>query len=122
MLIVVSVVQRGGKVGRIRIDRDHIEAFRVPQFEPCTIVAPIQQFGFTNTTWGGGPTGSGVPELSLFGLDLGPNAGFRGQDTFTYTATDALGATSAAATVTINVSATLSIPTNITAVLRPMRV
>jgi len=40
----------------------------------------IQNFGFTNTTWGGGSTGSGVPELKLFGLDLGPNAGFRGID------------------------------------------
>jgi branched-chain amino acid transport system permease protein len=40
----------------------------------------IQNFGFTNTTWGGGSTGSGVPELKLFGLDLGTNAGFRGID------------------------------------------
>ena len=40
----------------------------------------IQNFGFTNTTWGGGSTGSGVPELKLFGLDLGANAGFRGID------------------------------------------
>ena len=40
----------------------------------------IQNFGFTNTTWGGGSTGSAVPELKLFGLDLGTNAGFRGID------------------------------------------
>jgi branched-chain amino acid transport system permease protein len=40
----------------------------------------IQNFGFTNTTWGGGPLGSSVPELKLFGIDLGTNAGFRGID------------------------------------------
>jgi ribose/xylose/arabinose/galactoside ABC-type transport system permease subunit len=40
----------------------------------------IQNFGFYNPTWGGGTTGSGVPELTLFGLDLGTNAGFRGID------------------------------------------
>jgi branched-chain amino acid transport system permease protein len=40
----------------------------------------IQNFGFTNTTWGGGSTGSPVPELKWFGLDLGSNAGFRGID------------------------------------------
>jgi branched-chain amino acid transport system permease protein len=43
-------------------------------------VVAIENFGFTNTTWGGGSTGSPVPELKWFGLDLGPNAGFRGID------------------------------------------
>ena len=40
----------------------------------------LENFGFQNTTWGGGPSGSPVPEPKWFGLDLGPNAGFRGID------------------------------------------
>jgi branched-chain amino acid transport system permease protein len=40
----------------------------------------IENFGFTNTTWGGGSTGSPVPEPKFFGLDLGANAGFKGID------------------------------------------
>jgi branched-chain amino acid transport system permease protein len=40
----------------------------------------ITNFGFVNTTWGGGQTGSPVPEPRLFGLDLGPRASFRGLD------------------------------------------
>jgi branched-chain amino acid transport system permease protein len=40
----------------------------------------IANFGFLNPTWGGGQTGSPVPEPHLLGLDLGPNAGFRGLD------------------------------------------
>jgi branched-chain amino acid transport system permease protein len=40
----------------------------------------ISQFGFLNQTWGGGPTGSPVPEPHLFGLDIGPQAAFRGLD------------------------------------------
>jgi branched-chain amino acid transport system permease protein len=40
----------------------------------------IVQFGFINSTWGGGPTGSPVPEPHLFGLDLGPQSAFRGLD------------------------------------------
>ena len=43
-------------------------------------VVAITNFGFVNTTWGGGQTGSPVPEPMLFGLDLGPRAGFRGLD------------------------------------------
>jgi len=43
-------------------------------------VVAITNFGFVNTTWGGGQTGSPVPEPRLFGLDLGPRAGFRGLD------------------------------------------
>jgi branched-chain amino acid transport system permease protein len=43
-------------------------------------VVAIANFGFTNTTWGGGQTGSPVPEPRLLGLDLGPRAGFRGLD------------------------------------------
>jgi ABC-type branched-subunit amino acid transport system ATPase component/ABC-type branched-subunit amino acid transport system permease subunit len=43
-------------------------------------VVAITNFGFLNTTWGGGQTGSPVPELKLLGLDLGPRAGFRGLD------------------------------------------
>ncbi|HXD65220.1 MAG TPA: branched-chain amino acid ABC transporter permease/ATP-binding protein [Solirubrobacteraceae bacterium] len=40
----------------------------------------IENFGFTNPTWGGGQTGSPVPEPHLLGLDLGPAAHFRGLD------------------------------------------
>jgi branched-chain amino acid transport system permease protein len=40
----------------------------------------IDNFGFQNTTWGGGGLGSPVPEMHWFGVDFGPNAGFRGID------------------------------------------
>ena len=40
----------------------------------------ISQFGFLNQTWGGGASGSPVPEPHLLGLDLGPQSGFRGLD------------------------------------------
>src|SRR5580658_10095788 len=40
----------------------------------------IQNFGFTNTTWGGGLAGAPVPEPKWFGLNLGPDAPFRGLD------------------------------------------
>ena len=40
----------------------------------------IQNFGFTNSTWGGGLAGAPVPEPKWFGLDLGPSAPFRGVD------------------------------------------
>ena len=40
----------------------------------------IQNFYFDNPTWGGGQTGSPVPEPHLLGLDLGPAAPFRGLD------------------------------------------
>jgi branched-chain amino acid transport system permease protein len=43
-------------------------------------VVAITNFGFVNTTWGGGQTGSPVPEPKLLGLDLGPRAAFRGLD------------------------------------------
>jgi branched-chain amino acid transport system permease protein len=40
----------------------------------------IDNFGFQNTTWGGGGLGSPVPELKWFGGDLGPHGPFRGID------------------------------------------
>ena len=40
----------------------------------------IENFGFVNNTWGGGEAGSPVPEPKWFGLDLGPQAPFRGLD------------------------------------------
>ena len=40
----------------------------------------IENFGFNNTTWGGGTTGSPVAQPTFFGLKLGVNAGFRGID------------------------------------------
>ena len=40
----------------------------------------IVNFGFINSTWGGGDTGSPVPEPHLFGLDLGPRSAFHGLD------------------------------------------
>jgi branched-chain amino acid transport system permease protein len=40
----------------------------------------IEQFGFANSTWGMGGSGSPVPEPTLFGIDVGGAAGFRGLD------------------------------------------
>jgi branched-chain amino acid transport system permease protein len=40
----------------------------------------IENFGFVNATWGGGLSGSPVPEPKLFGLDLGTQNSFRGID------------------------------------------
>lgn len=40
----------------------------------------IEQFGFNNTTWGAGTAGSPVPQPTIFGLELGSNAPFRGLD------------------------------------------
>lgn len=38
----------------------------------------IQNFGFANTKWGGGVTGSPVKTPSVFGWDFGPNASLHG--------------------------------------------
>lgn len=38
----------------------------------------IQNFGFSNPTWGAGDNGSPVPSPSIFGFDFGTNAGFHG--------------------------------------------
>ena len=40
----------------------------------------VYNFGFINPTWGGGAIGSPVPDPHLFGINLGPNASFRGLD------------------------------------------
>jgi branched-chain amino acid transport system permease protein len=40
----------------------------------------ITNFIFLNSTWGGGSSGSPVPEPHLLGLDIGPRAPFRGLD------------------------------------------
>jgi branched-chain amino acid transport system permease protein len=40
----------------------------------------IENFGFSNPTWGGGVSGSPVPQPHLFGLNLGTTAPFRGID------------------------------------------
>ena len=47
-----------------------------------TIAAAVAvfNFGFVNPTWGGGATGSPVPDPKLFGINLGPTASFRGLD------------------------------------------
>ena len=47
-----------------------------------TIAAAVAvfNFGFQNATWGGGPTGSPVPDPHLFGINLGPTASYRGLD------------------------------------------
>ncbi len=47
-----------------------------------TIAAAVAvfNFGFVNPTWGGGATGSPVPDPHLFGINLGPTASFRGLD------------------------------------------
>ena len=43
-------------------------------------VIAIEQFGFANSTWGAGPTGSPVGQPRLFGANIGGNASFRGVD------------------------------------------
>ena len=43
-------------------------------------VVAIEQFGFANSRWGAGPSGSPVAQPTLFGFDLGTSAGFRGLD------------------------------------------
>jgi branched-chain amino acid transport system permease protein len=40
----------------------------------------IEQFGFVNSTWGGGSGASPVPPPRLFGFSLGPDSSFRGLD------------------------------------------
>jgi branched-subunit amino acid ABC-type transport system permease component len=40
----------------------------------------IEQFGFVNSTWGGGSAASPVPSPTLFGFDFGSDASFRGLD------------------------------------------
>jgi branched-chain amino acid transport system permease protein len=40
----------------------------------------LEQFGFLNSRWGGGPRGSPVEQPSLGGLNLAPDASFRGLD------------------------------------------
>jgi branched-chain amino acid transport system permease protein len=40
----------------------------------------IENFGFLNSTWGGGNTGSPVPELKWFGVDFGAQSAFKGID------------------------------------------
>ena len=40
----------------------------------------LEQFGFLNARWGGGPTGSPVTQPELAGVNLGPDAPFRGID------------------------------------------
>jgi branched-chain amino acid transport system permease protein len=43
-------------------------------------VVAIEQFGFANSTWGAGGSGSPVEQPSLFGFSIGSDAGFRGLD------------------------------------------
>jgi branched-chain amino acid transport system permease protein len=40
----------------------------------------LEQFGFLNSRWGGGPRGSPVDQPSIGGLNLAPDASFRGVD------------------------------------------
>jgi branched-chain amino acid transport system permease protein len=40
----------------------------------------IEQFGFVNSTWGGGSAASPVPSPHVFGFNFGPDASFRGID------------------------------------------
>ncbi len=41
----------------------------------------IQNFGFQNNTWGGGYSGSPIPDIHVFGLNLSPNSSFHISDT-----------------------------------------
>lgn len=43
-------------------------------------VIAIEQFGFANSRWGAGPSGSPVGQPKLFGTAIGGNASFRGLD------------------------------------------
>jgi branched-chain amino acid transport system permease protein len=43
-------------------------------------VVAIEQFGFANSRWGAGASGSPVDQPGLFGFDIGFSAGFRGLD------------------------------------------
>jgi branched-chain amino acid transport system permease protein len=43
-------------------------------------VVAIEQFGFANSRWGAGVSGSPVEQPRLFGVDIGTSAGFRGLD------------------------------------------
>jgi branched-chain amino acid transport system permease protein len=43
-------------------------------------VVAIEQFGFANSRWGAGVSGSPVAQPRLFGFDIGTSAGFRGLD------------------------------------------
>ncbi|HSB87242.1 MAG TPA: ABC transporter permease [Ilumatobacteraceae bacterium] len=43
-------------------------------------VIAIEQFGFANSRWGAGPSGSPVGQPRLFGAAIGGNASFRGVD------------------------------------------
>jgi branched-chain amino acid transport system permease protein len=43
-------------------------------------VVAIEQFGFANSRWGAGASGSPVEQPALFGFDIGSSAGFRGLD------------------------------------------
>src|SRR5262245_6117251 len=40
----------------------------------------LEQFGFLNSRWGGGPRGSPVEQPNIGGLNLAPDASFRGLD------------------------------------------
>ena len=64
--------------------RDRVSALRVRGvgLAVVTIAAAVAifNFGFINPTWGGGATGSPVPDPTLFGINLGPTASFRGLD------------------------------------------
>jgi branched-chain amino acid transport system permease protein len=43
-------------------------------------VVAIERFGFANSRWGAGPSGSPVEQPTLFGFDIGAQASYRGLD------------------------------------------
>jgi branched-chain amino acid transport system permease protein len=52
----------------------------LPRHLTLAAAVTIEQFIFTNATWGGGSGGAPVPQPELFGIKLGTNASYRGLD------------------------------------------
>ena len=85
IVMALSLVVITGFVGQISVVQlalAGVAGFTVSHLAVDTLAAAVAvyNFGFINPTWGGGATGSPVPDPSIFGINLGPNASFRGLD------------------------------------------